>query len=98
VKLRLSEEAQQEIETIDAWWREHRPAAPLLFLQELREALLQIETNPESGTPYLGAKKPYRRVVLLKTRYLLYYEYDKAAELLAVASIWSARRRRPPKL
>jgi len=31
VRLRLSEEAQRNIETIEAWWREHRPAAPLLF-------------------------------------------------------------------
>jgi len=31
VKLRLSEQAQKHIEEIDAWWREHRPAAPLLF-------------------------------------------------------------------
>ena len=98
MKLRLSEEAQRDIETVDAWWRKHRPAAPLLFLQELRAALLQIETNPESGTPYLGAMKPYRRVLLPKTRYLLYYEYDKPSDLLAVASIWSARRGKGPEL
>lgn len=35
VKLRLPEDAQQDIERIDAWWRENRPAAPLLFLHEL---------------------------------------------------------------
>ena len=98
MKLRLSDHAQRDIDTIDAWWREHRPAAPLLFRQELRAAIQQIETNPESGTPYLGAKKPYRRVVLPKSRYLLYYEYDKATGVLAVASIWSARRGRGPKL
>jgi plasmid stabilization system protein ParE len=98
VKLRLSEEAQRDIETVDAWWREHRPAAPLLFRQELRAAIQQIETSPESGTPFLGAKKPYRRVILPKSRYLLYYEYDKATGVLAVASIWSARRSTNPNL
>jgi plasmid stabilization system protein ParE len=64
VKLRLSEDAQQDIERIDAWWRENRPAAPLLFLQELRDAIEQIEIHPESGTPYKTAQKTYRRVVL----------------------------------
>jgi plasmid stabilization system protein ParE len=98
VKLRLSEDAQQDIERIDAWWRENRPAAPLLFLQELRDAIEQIETHPESGTPYKTAQKTYRRVVLPKTRYLLYYEYDKGTDLLAVATVWSARRGSGPKL
>ena len=98
MKLRLSEEAQKHIEEIDAWWREHRPAAPLLFRQELREAILQIETSPESGTPYLKAEKPYRWVLLPKTRYLLYYEFEKEKGLLAVASLWYGRRGSGPKL
>ncbi|MBN1612396.1 MAG: type II toxin-antitoxin system RelE/ParE family toxin [Polyangiaceae bacterium] len=98
MKLRLSEDAQQDIERIDAWWRENRPAAPLLFRQELRDAMDLLETHPECGTPYKTAKKTYRRVVLPKTRYLLYYEYDKEADLLAVTTIWSARRGSGPKL
>jgi plasmid stabilization system protein ParE len=98
VKLRLSEDAQQHVEEIDAWWREHRPSAPLLFRQELREAIVQIETTPESGTPYFKTEKPYRWVLLPKTRYLLYYEYQKELGVLAVAAIWSARRGRGPKL
>jgi plasmid stabilization system protein ParE len=98
VKLRLSELAQQQIEEIGAWWNEHREAAPLLFRQELREAILQIEANPELGTPYLKAAKPYRWVLLPKTRYLLYYEFDKEAGLLAVTTLWNARRGSGPKL
>ena len=98
MKLQLSEEAQRDIETIEAWWREHRSAAPLLFREELRAAIEQIESNPESGAAYLPAEKPYRRVVLPKSEYLLYYEYDKATGVLAVASIWSARRGTSPKL
>lgn len=98
MKLRLSEQAQSQIEGIDAWWREHRPAAPLLFRQELREAILQIETSPESGTPYVKAPKAYRYVLLPRTQYLLYYEFDADKDLLAVASLWSARRGSGPKL
>jgi len=98
VKLRLSEEAQKQIEEIDAWWRENRLAAPLLFRHELREAILQIEASPESGTPYLRAEKPYRWVLLPKTRYLLYYEFEKENGVLAVASLWNARRGSGPKL
>jgi len=64
----------------------------------LRAAIEQIESNPESGADYLGAKKPYRRVVLPESKYLLYYEYDKATGVFAVAGIWSARRGTSPKL
>jgi len=98
VKLRLSELAQQQIEEINAWWQEHREAAPLLFRQELGEAILQIEANPDLGTPYLKAAKLYRWVLLPKTRYLLYYEFDKEAGLLAVTTLWNARRGSGPKL
>jgi hypothetical protein len=47
VKLRLSDLAQQQIEEIDAWWREHRQASPLLVREELREAVLLIESSPD---------------------------------------------------
>ena len=83
MKLRLSEDAQQDIERIDVWWRENRPAAPLLLLRELRDAMDQLETHPESETPYKEENRTYRRVVLPKTRYLLYYEPDKETGLLA---------------
>ncbi len=36
--------------------------------------------------------------MLLKTRYLLYYEYDKGTDLLAVTTTWSARRGSGPEL
>ena len=98
MKLRLSELAQQQIEEIDAWWGEHRQAAPLLFREELREAVLLIDSNPEIGTPYLGAARLYRWVLLPRTRYLLYYEYEKGAGLLAVTTLWNARRGSGPKL
>jgi plasmid stabilization system protein ParE len=98
VKLRLSELVQQQIEEIDAWWHQHREAAPLLFREELREAILLIEANPELGTPYLRASKLYRWVLLPKTRYILYYEFDKDAGVLAVTTLWNARRGSGPKL
>lgn len=98
MKLRLSELAQQQIETTDAWWHQNRTAARALFFQELRSALRQIEASPGSGTLYLVGTKRYRRVVLPRTRYLLYYEYDEATDLVAVVSVWSARRGEPPAL
>jgi len=47
------------------WWREHRPAARLLFDHELAAALEQIRTQPESGLTYPGiAGKDYRRLLV----------------------------------
>ena len=74
------------------------PAAPLLFREELREAILLIEATPELGTPYRNATKPYRWVLLPKTRYLLYYEFVKETGVLAVTTLWNARRGSGPKL
>jgi hypothetical protein len=50
VKLEVSKRPRRNIEKIQAWWLEMRPAAPTLFLEELAEAerLLRVaaKTKP----------------------------------------------------
>ena len=35
MKLRIGKRAQQQVDRIEAWWVEHRPEAPTLFIDEL---------------------------------------------------------------
>lgn len=46
MKLRFSEQAQADIERIDAWWAKRRPKNPLCFREELLGALEHIEATP----------------------------------------------------
>ena len=44
----VAPEAEQQIQFIDAWWRENREAAPNL-VQELTAAITHIRAAPEAG-------------------------------------------------
>ena len=98
MKLRVAETAASQIEEIDAWWKAHRLDARLLFRQELGEAIEQIEHDPLFGTIYRGRTKVYRRILMPKTRYHLFYEYFPEAGVLAVAAVWSAVRGSGPEI
>jgi plasmid stabilization system protein ParE len=95
VKVELSDEAQAEVERIDAWWRENRPAAPDLFSDELERALTTLGDTPALGGRY-EAKSGVRRFLLRRTHYHLYFV--ERADSVYVVSVWSAYRGRGPKL
>lgn len=97
MKLRISEEAQADIERIDAWWQEHREKNPWLFQDELAEALELIESSPRLGRIYEGARK-YRWVLLLKSRYLVFYEHFPEQDLVAIVAVGSPRSGDAPPL
>jgi plasmid stabilization system protein ParE len=98
-RVELSPRAVCQIEAADEWWREHRPAAPLLFVDELEAALERLAVHPRSGRPYPRPRYPdLRRLVLTRTRYHIYYEYLPAEDVVWVEDVWSAVRGEDPPL
>jgi plasmid stabilization system protein ParE len=98
VKLELAPRAVRDAERHARWWRENRPAARLLFDQELAAALAQIRAQPESGLAYAGvAGKDYRRLLLPRTRFHVYYRLTEPDRIRVVA-ISGAVRERVPRL
>lgn len=97
MKVEFSERAHRELERINASWRKQADV-PELFLDELLETVELIETTGVLGTPYnVETKHRVTRLRLEKSDYHLYL-VRKSDELVVVVSIWSARRRRGPKL
>lgn len=95
MKVELSDEAKAEVERIEVWWRQNRPAAPHLFLDELERALVALGSAPAIGTHY--APRPgVRRLLLKRTHYHLYF-MDQTDRVFVVA-VWSAYRGRGPSL
>jgi len=81
------------------WWRDNRPAAPSLFEDELTEALALLVEQPNAGKPAPRPDYPkLRRLVMRRTRYLIFYEYNAESGEVLVRRIWSALRGRPPRL
>jgi len=98
VRLTLSPRAIREAERCTRWWREHRPAAPLLFEDELRRALDQIRAAPNLGGAFTSRSGlEYRRVLMQETRTHVYYRLSGPDEVRVVA-VWGAARGRGPRL
>ena len=82
---------------INASWRKQADH-PDLFLDELLETIEVIEATSVVGTIYsIKAKHRVHRLLIPKSEQHVYL-VRKSDELVVVVSIWSARRRRGPKL
>lgn len=97
VPVHTTPEADSQIRIIDAWWREHRSAAPDLFIDELSAAFDVIGHTSHVGRPYRRAPVAgTRRVLLSRTRYHVYYVPQK--DEVWVLAVWHARRGSGPPL
>jgi plasmid stabilization system protein ParE len=96
-QIEFSPEAASHVETIAAWWAANRPAAPLLFADELRAALRQLQRAPHSGQPYTppGAR-PTRRVLLPKCGHHVYYVTYDEVRTVRVYAVWHTSRGQRP--
>jgi plasmid stabilization system protein ParE len=98
VKLDFSPRAQRDIERCARWWRQNRDLAPNLFDEELAHALDLIRTAPELSGRYPAVNGlDHRRVLMPKTDYHVYFRIVDAGRI-RIVTVWSARRKRGPKL
>ena len=97
MNVELSARAHGEMQRIDASWRTQADL-PELFLDELLETVKLIETTGVLGVPYkVRVKRRVTRLLMAKSGYHMYL-VRPSDELVVVVSIWSARRRRGPKV
>lgn len=96
--IRFEPRAAAEVDRIDRWWRENRPASPDLFARELEEAARLVASVPTSGSsPDEGLRLVgVRRALMRRSRYHLYYRVDDDA--LIVVAVWHTSRGRGPAL
>ena len=90
-------QAEAHIRAIDAWWREHRLAAPALFTEELASSFELMADAPHIGRPYRSSRVAgVRRLLLRATHYHVYYVTGEKAVI--VLAVWHARRGAGPNL
>ena len=65
----------------------------------MSEAIQAISTFPEAGPAYVSRRaRGYRRILLPRTQYFLYYRVDPARKLITIGAIWYAGRGKEPPL
>jgi len=95
----FSRTADAQVETIESWWRENRPAAPDMFSRELESAVRLLETSPLIGKAYPQAPVPeVRRLLIGRSRYHVYWEVDVASTAVTILAVWYAGRGSGPRL
>lgn len=96
MKLEFSKRAERDARRIDARWQEladHKKT----FAHELTETLEHLVSVSSPGTPFLTARRPHlRRVLMPKSACHVYFELDAAAQVVRVLTVWSGLRGRPP--
>jgi plasmid stabilization system protein ParE len=69
----FSRVASAQVETIESWWWENRPAAREMFRREIEAAVRFLETSPLIGKSYAEAPVPgVRRMLIGRSRYQVY--------------------------
>lgn len=91
----MARRAERELGRAHRWWQENRKAAPTLLVDELREALTLLTT-----APYVGATcaPGVRRLLLLHTRYHVFYSVDESDHVIHIRALWHALRGQGPGL
>ena len=85
--------AKRQIKEIASWWLRNRPAAPLLFEEELAQARENLVLTPGMGTPFPIEELPgVRRLLPRHTRYYLYYTVDETRGVIHLRAIWHTSR------
>lgn len=93
------DEAEQHLRDIIAWWRENRLAAPDLVLREFIRCVSLLETAPDAGPRFRRTDVAgVRRLVMKRTRHLIYYLHDEANEIVYVIAVWGAPKQGDPVL
>jgi plasmid stabilization system protein ParE len=95
----FSRTADAQVETIESWWRENRPAAREMFRRELEAAVRLLETSPLIGRSYRESPIPdVRRMLIGRSRYHVYWEVDVSSDAVTILAVWYAGRGSGPRL
>ena len=93
--LRVTKRAQAQIDRAALWWDENRPLARGAFDEDLAEAFLLLNTEPNIGAPALNVRtQGVRRLHLARIHYYLYYRIRSAQ--VEVLALWHTSRGRGP--
>ncbi len=98
-RIQLTDEARRQLVEIEAWWAANRPSAPELLLRELDRAISLLSVMPMAGKAYLrSTSASYRRLLLRRSRFHLYYVIDETSQVVMIMAIWNAVRGHGPML
>lgn len=97
--VKVSAEARRQLLEVDEWWTANRPEASDLILREFSRALALLAMTPSAGKVYaVKTSAEFRRLLLRRSGFHVYYVMDVAARVVVIAAIWNGARGHGPPL
>lgn len=95
--VRLSLDAIDDSLHADAWWKGHRDEREC-FQEQLLEALSLLAHSPHVGRRVESRRREFtvRRLLLKKSRHLIFYSVDDRSGVVEVLRVWQANQEDPP--
>ncbi len=98
-EVRISEKAAAQVEYLDGWWARNRLLAPALFAREFAGAVALLGIAPGAGARFRRSALPgVRRIVLKKTRNLVFYIYSREIDVVHIIAVWGGPKGTDPPL
>lgn len=99
MRVLVTPEAAELLESRKRWWRENRTATADLFEGEFKGAVALISNRPALFPIVLRiGGRQIRRVLMEKTACHLYYELDEKRGVVTIVSAWGAVQGKPPRI
>ena len=100
-KLHITEGTLADYEVARAWWEVNRPKAPLALQEDFDDAMERLERLGDRGGVELlspGQRGGYRRLLLPRVRYYLYFRVVDDAGAIEVLALWHVSRGTRPQV
>ena len=91
--------AERQFDRVESWWRKHRDKNPEVFVDEFARAAEFLRADPDGGFLIKSrVGEHFRRVILARCGYHVYYWHEPGTPTLWVTTFWGARKKRGPSL
>lgn len=98
-RVQVTDEARRQLFEIDEWWTQNRPKAPDLVHEEFARVISLLAATPSAGRVHIETESAtYRRLLLRRSRFHVYYVIDESARVVVVTAIWNGARGHGPVL
>jgi plasmid stabilization system protein ParE len=88
-QIKISQQAEKELDEVMGWYEEEKSGLGITFLNHFFNWIAYLKDNPYL---YQEIYKKYRRVLMKKYPYAIYYSIEEQKQKVTVLAIWHTSR------
>ncbi len=84
-QIKVTQQAEDELDEVMGWYEEEKLGLGIAFLNHFFNRVAYLKDNPYL---YQEVYKTYRRLLMKKYPYAIYYEIEEQKQAIMVLAIW----------